>query len=37
MKNLRLKRLGYVAATILIAFVVGYMIFTGVQVYEAGL
>lgn len=34
---MKIKRLGYVAATLLIAFVVGYMIFTGVQVYEAGL
>ena len=37
MKKLRLNRLGYIAATLLIAFVVGYLIYTGVHINEAGL
>ena len=32
---MKIKRLGYIVATLLIAFVVGYLIYTGVQVYEA--
>ena len=34
---MKIKRLGYIAATLLIAFVVGYLIYTGVHINEAGL